>query len=159
MLGMMMMMMLGEQLDCCIPKRSTRGEGLESFCGSGLWWPKPCHGLAVAAFAFDVSVMEKTRFLKALAMQGRVTPRDGAAVQRCLLKAPWRKFKLYLKEEHPIWVSESPARTELHRSMDNAFLHVIKPLFWYFTSNILICPIVPEFPLRKELLAPHLNTG
>lgn len=94
MLGMMMMMMLGEQLDCCIPKRSTRGEGLESFCGSGLWWPEPCHGLAVAAFAFDVSVMEKKRFLKALAMQGRVTPRDGAAVQRCLLKAPWRKFKL-----------------------------------------------------------------
>lgn len=35
-----------------------KGEGLEGFCCSGLWWPKPWHGLAVAAFGFDVSVME-----------------------------------------------------------------------------------------------------
>lgn len=84
--------MLGKQLDfCCIPKRSMRGEGLEGFCGSGLWWPKPCHGLAVATFGFDVSgmeVLEKSRVLKALAMQGPVTPRDGAAGQRCPLKEP-----------------------------------------------------------------------
>lgn len=69
-----------------------KGEGLEGFCVSGLWWPKPWHGLAVAPFGFDVSVMEvlgkKNRVLKALAVQGPVTPRDGAAVQRCPLKEP-----------------------------------------------------------------------
>lgn len=84
--------MLGKQLECCIPKRRMRGEGLEGLRGSGLWWSKPWHGLAVGAFGFDVSVMEvlgkKERVLRAWSMQGPVTPRDGAAVQRCLLKAP-----------------------------------------------------------------------